>query len=86
MFVPLIQKNLVDDKENIPSQETIAEFKNKKHGKSNGATGCTSPVKKKSPRKNKKVLRQPQNWEVNKLKDAQNNCEELKYYSKTHGK
>ena len=36
--------NVVDDKENIPSEELIANFRI--HGRSRGETGCTSPVKK----------------------------------------
>ena len=35
--------NVVDDKENIPSEELIANFRI--NGRSRGETGCTSPFK-----------------------------------------
>ena len=48
------------------------------------ATGCLSPVKKRSPRKVKKNQRNPQNWQKNKLKAARNSGKEYQYFSKTH--
>ena len=38
--------NVVDDKENIPSEELIDNYRI--YGKSKGETGCNSPVKKKT--------------------------------------
>ena len=74
-------QNLVDDTENILSKEAIANFRN--NSKSNSETGCTSPVKKKNPRKTRKVVAEPQNWGKNLRKTARNTGKEYTYYSKT---
>ena len=55
----------VDDIENIPSKELIAEFKEGKLDKS----GCLSPVKKRYLKKVKKIMINPQNWQ--KIKEKQ---------------
>ena len=69
-----------DDKENIPSEALIAEYKEK--GTLTSATGCLSPVKKKLPKKSKKIQPNPQNWQKNKLKVARNSGKEYEYFSR----
>ena len=75
--------DFVDDKENTyPSDEVIAQYREKS---SHSVTGCNSPVKKKSPKKSKKVLRNPQLWKKNILKSSRNSGQKYHYHSKTSG-
>ena len=71
-----------DDKENIPSEAHIAEFK--EQGSMASATGVVSPVKKKSPKKSRKIIANPQNWVKNKLKLARNSGKEYEYVSRRY--
>ena len=69
---------VVDDKENIPSEELIANFRI--YGRSKGETGCNSPVKKKSPRKVRKKVCDPKNWVKNQKKRLRNAGEEYTFW------
>ena len=70
----------VDDKENFISKVAIETFK-KNDEYVNSATGCTSPVKKKSEKKTRKVVSNPDNWAKNVQKKLRNSGKEYKSYS-----
>ena len=81
--------NLVDDKENNPSQKLIDNFRTYGTSKgetstSKGETGCNSPVKKKKKCESKirKKIRDPKNWVKNKRKLLRNTGQTYTYWCK----